>query len=350
MLLFRSLLRLPRSSPSGLTFSATLVAALAFSLGGCPTGTASIGGEDAGGDLDAGEPEADDAGVRDAGAAPEGEPDGGEPEPIEPDAGTPESVEPEPAEPDPSEPETPPSAQGQSYFNAVDRTLRDQALVLALNERLSDTHDRVSFDNLWNAYDDTDTGRCGAGIFDIYTDNCWTQDDRCGEYGAEGDCFNREHLWPKSWWGGSEGTDAHSDLFVVVPADGYLNGRRANLAFGMVNSATYTSSIGNRLGRCANPAVSANDCFEPAPSIRGDIARAYFYFAVRYEAEFGCCDEPAVTGADINGWQERMLREWHAEDPPDAAERARNEAVFELQGNRNPFVDYPNLVYGISDF
>lgn len=331
------------------TLLAPLLGAVVLAmLAACPSTTGSNGGEDAGADVDSGALPQEDAGPREPAVEPEfdgGGEDGGEPETGEPDAGTPE-----PAEPDPSEPETPPSAQGQSYFSSVNRDLRDQALVLALNARLSSTHDRVTFDNLWDAYEDTDTGRCGAGIFDIYSDNCWALGDRCGQYSAEGQCFNREHLWPKSWWGGQEGTDAHSDLFVVVPSDGYVNGRRANLAFGMVSSASYTSSNGSRLGRCQNAAVSANDCFEPAPDVRGDIARSYFYFAVRYEGEFNCCDEAAVTDGDINGWQERMLREWHLEDPVDAAERARNEAVFELQGNRNPFIDYPNLVHGISDF
>ncbi len=326
--------------PLSALFAALLV------LGGCTGTTGSTGEEDAGADVeDAGtEPEVGTPEVgtpeEDAGSEPEREPEvdaGGEPDPA-------------PAEPDPSEPETPPSSLGASYFSSIDRTARDQALVLALQARLSETHDRVGFDSLWDAYEQTDTGRCGDGIFDVYSDRCWQPEEKCGQYSGEGQCFNREHLWPKSWWGGREGTDAHSDLFVVVPSDGYVNGRRANLAFGLVSDASYTSSNGSQLGRCQNPAVSANDCFAPAPQVRGDIARAFFYFAVRYEGEFTCCDEASITDGNINGWQERLLRQWHEEDPVDDAERARNEAVFTEQRNRNPFIDYPNLVHGISDF
>ncbi len=47
-----------------------------------------------------------------------------------------------------------------------------------------------------------------------YSTVCWTPDDRCGNYRQEGDCFNREHSLPKSWWGSDSKSKAYSDLYV----------------------------------------------------------------------------------------------------------------------------------------
>jgi endonuclease I len=77
--------------------------------------------------------------------------------------------------------------------------------------------------------------------------------------------------------------------------------------------------------------------FEVRPGFRGDIARAHFYFAVRYDLNI----PPA---------EEVVLREWHCADPPDLEELIRNDLVENAQQNRNPFVDRPRLVDAISDF
>ena len=75
-----------------------------------------------------------------------------------------------------------------------------------------------------------------------------------------------------------------------------------------------------------------------------------FYMAVRYEGQFTCCDRTAVDGADIKLWAENTLRQWHDVDPVDVDEIIRNERVQSWQGNRNPFVDLPDLVHQIDDF
>ena len=73
------------------------------------------------------------------------------------------------------------------------------------------------------------------------------------------------------------------------------------------------------------------------PERRGDIARAQFYMAVRY-------DMP------LEDEMEAALRSWNDADPPDAREQARNDAVEDGQGNRNPFVDRPDFVSRITDY
>lgn len=236
------------------------------------------------------------------------------------------------------------------YWDGVDIGVDGQPFVLAIHARLASTHIQLDYDALFDAYLVTDVGRgCGDLIFDVYSSYCWDPADRCGNYSGEGQCFNREHSWPKSWWGGAEDIAPYSDLFHVIPADGYVNNRRSNLPFGHVASATYTSTNGSKAGPCVE-LDALGDCFEPRADLKGDFARIGLYMAMRYEAEFACCARPGVNGADLNPWYEDLFRAWHVADPVDDDERARNDAVFALQGNRNPFVDHPEWVARIADY
>lgn len=93
---------------------------------------------------------------------------------------------------------------------------------------------------------------------------------------------------------------------------------------------------------------SDSDSWEPRPEVRGDVARALFYMAVRYEDE----DLDLELTEDARGQQDKAplhgvastLMRWHEQDPTDDAERLRNDRVEELQGNRNPFIDRPEFV------
>jgi endonuclease I len=81
------------------------------------------------------------------------------------------------------------------------------------------------------------------------------------------------------------------------------------------------------------------------------MARIYFYMATRYYQEDTCWNNVAAANkANIKRWQENMLRKWHRDDPVDDVERARNDLIHRVQGNRNPFVDHPEWVDKISDF
>ena len=252
----------------------------------------------------------------------------------------------------PPPPHVDPTPAGVTYFADVGSDLDNAALVASLHSKLSADHVSISFDALWGAFETIDSGRNGCdGISDFYSSKCWSPEEACGNYTQEGDCFNREHSWPKTWWGGGTGPDQHEDLIAVVPADGYVNGLRAQDPLGAVISENYISSNGSKRGLCNESGTApGSKCFEPADSLKGDFARIYFYMAVRYEGDMACCEELAVNGADIAPWQESVLRRWHAQDPVDIAERERNERVFGIQKNRNPFVDYPVFVDRITDF
>lgn len=183
---------------------------------------------------------------------------------------------------------------------------------------------------VWNAYKSVWVdlpGKCAGKIFDVYSAKCWTTGvEQCGSYKGEGGCYNREHSWPKSWWGGSGSTPAYTDLFHVFPSDGYVNSRRSALPFGEVSSARYISSEGNKVGSC-----SAGTCFEPIDAIKGLMARSHLYMVTRY-------------GFSLNSASIRMMQRWSNEFPPESWELEMNDRVQKVQRNRNPFIDFPSLV------
>jgi len=190
---------------------------------------------------------------------------------------------------------------------------------------------KLSYGDLWNAYKQVWSdlpGQCQGKIFDVYSKKCWTKgNEQCGSYKGEGDCYNREHSWPKSWWGGGKNS-AYSDLFHVMPSDGYVNGKRSAHPFGEVRSPKWTSSEGNKVGPC-----SAGTCFEPTDRVKGLMARGHLYMAVRYINE--------ISG--LNRGSSTLMRQWNNAFPPAAWEREFNDRAQVWQGNRNPFIDFPQL-------
>lgn len=156
--------------------------------------------------------------------------------------------------------------------------------------------------------------------------------------------FNTEHTWPRSKMEESEGA-TFSDLNHLFPADATANKERANLPFDEVSGDVEWSSGGSRRGE--------NDrgwkVFEPRDAHKGEVARALFYYSVMYDRDIVIDVEP--DGWGIGTGDEPTLRQWHTNvDPVDQKDRARNEAIQEVQGNRNPFIDCPGLVGEISDF
>jgi endonuclease I len=122
----------------------------------------------------------------------------------------------------------------------------------------------------------------------------------------------------------------------------------ANIMF--CNVFVDTSSNGCLIGTCASDDYEGK-CFEPVDLYKGDFARSYFYLSVAYMDEWTCCDGDATDKWHIKPWLEEELREWHDMDPVDESEISRNEDIYEeWQHNRNPFIDYPDLVYQIADF
>jgi endonuclease I len=163
----------------------------------------------------------------------------------------------------------------------------------------------------------------------------------CGNYSKEGDCFNREHSFPKSWFG--DASPMYTDLFHLYPTDGYVNNRRANYPFGETKNATWTSKNSSEVGPSSWPGYSGI-VFEPIEEYKGDFARTMFYMATRYYGEdVAWPGSDMVTGAEPKQWAREMLLFWHNNDSVSTKERNRNNEVFKFQNNRNPFIDDPQF-------
>ena len=220
-------------------------------------------------------------------------------------------------------------------------------------------HNVHSYTNLWIDFQYTDVDDIyenDGSVLDMYSENPSGSDtynyifvtDQCGNYSGEGSCYNREHSFPKSWF--DDASPMYTDLFHIYPTDGYVNGRRSNYPYGEVGSASWTSSNGSKLGTCSYPGYSGT-VFEPIDEFKGDFARTYFYMATRYENIIS-----SWPGSDMldgssqqvfTTWALSMLIKWHQNDPVSTKEINRNNAVYNIQQNRNPFIDHPEFVSAI---
>ena len=245
------------------------------------------------------------------------------------------------------------TAQPANYYNSANGLTGNQ-LKVALHNIIKG-HTTVSYSNLWTAFWSTDNKGNGV-VWDMYSDRpggtppyiYYLGQDQCGNYNNEGDCYNREHSWPQSWFN-NDGT-ARTDLHHIFPVDGYVNNKRDNYAFGEVRSASWTSRNGSKLGTCKTPGFSGT-VFEPIDAYKGDFARAIMYMSVRYYGEDGSWGSSDMTNKSvIKDWAIDLLLRWNELDPVREKEKDRNEAIYnDYQHNRNPFVDHPEYARMIWD-
>ena len=225
--------------------------------------------------------------------------------------------------------------------------------------------------NAINAYDVREDGK----IWDIYSgiSNFTPKTDQDnGNEVNEGEKYNREHAMPKSWF--NEGTQdnystnvypMYTDLHHLFPTDRYVNEMRSSYPYGEVGNSVISQSAGgfSKFGIAVDSlgyTVSGENgkVFEPNDAYKGDLARVYFYMATRYESyknEKGETRTPkkwdrgyksmlnSTVYPFFKDWAIKMLLRWSANDPVSEKELMRNEAIYGIQGNRNPFVDYPGL-------
>ena len=236
------------------------------------------------------------------------------------------------------------------YNNAIGKS--DEALMTAL-EGIIFTHSELSYDYMWIAYDSTDVGSDGYYI-DMYS-NCKYDNTAAHVAGASyvGEGINREHSFPKSWFGG-EIMPMFTDLTMLIPTDAFVNQRRSNYPYGVcAGGTTYTNEAMNvtmkgKLGTSTYNGYTAT-VFEPDDEYKGDFARIYFYMVTCYKSDLpnwpGCgqLDYAANNYKAFSSWSMQLLMEWHRADPVSQKEINRNNAVYSQQGNRNPYVDHPEL-------
>ncbi len=223
------------------------------------------------------------------------------------------------------------------------------------------THNERTYANLWTDMQSTDK-KANGKVWDMYSDipggtpayeyTFVTQ--QCGNYSGEGGCYNREHSFPKSWF--NEATPMYTDLFHLYPTDGYVNGKRSNYIFGEVSSATWTSSNGSMLGTADPSTGLTGTVFEPIDAYKGDFARTYFYMATCYEDKIASWASIATEAQQIlagNSYPAykavyvQLLLTWAKNDPVSDKEIARNNAVYGIQNNRNPYIDHPEYAEAV---
>ncbi len=234
------------------------------------------------------------------------------------------------------------------YYASADGK-RGQELRTALHNIIKGHHS-VGYGGLLNAYPYTDHDGNGH-VLDIYSNCVFTYGNasqECGNYQKEGDCWNREHTWPQSWF--KEQSTPKSDLFHVYPTDGKVNGVRSSFPYAEVKNPTYTSTNGSKLGTSITPGYSSK-AFEPIDEYKGDIARGFFYMSTRYYTEDdGWSSSEMTTKCEIKEWAMKMLLRWHKQDPVSQKEIDRNNVIYNsYQKNRNPFIDHPEYAEMIWD-
>lgn len=271
------------------------------------------------------------------------------------------------------------------YYNGT-TGLTGYALKTKLHEIISEKNKNWHYGDLQNYYKQTDldvyydhtpannpvlnttTGNMDYTILDMYSEIPngpdsyeYTTENMIGSAATEGLGWNREHMMPQSTF--YSNYPMYSDLFFVVPTDAKINQLRSNYMYGISVTAPptsiyYTFSNGSKIGKNAIPnSPYTLRVYEPIDEFKGDVARSLLYFAVRFEGKLGTFNynnnvNPASDTNPLDGTEERayenwyiaMLLQWHNQDPVSQKEINRNNAVYTIQGNRNPFIDNPAWV------
>lgn len=241
------------------------------------------------------------------------------------------------------------------YYNAaVGKSGHELQVALS---QIIDNHNVIDYDDLWDYYILTDPHPDDpTKLCDIYS-LCMFAPEQHGTTpaGVQSDCvdslsvYQREHTFCQSWFGYR--TDApFSDMFHIYPVDGWINARRNNNSYGEVSAPSRVFTNGAKMG--INSYVSSvyevPNCmvYEPIDEYKGDIARSFFYMTTRYllDSVGFSTDQDMTFRSQLRPWALEMLQRWHALDPVSQKEINRNNAIYGIQHNRNPFIDHPELV------
>jgi len=237
------------------------------------------------------------------------------------------------------------SSAYNSYYKLIDGINSDD-LKEDLHDLIDDNkvlpYTSSSRTDVWDALDQTDEDPGNPNnVILLYTGR--SQAKSYKDHGQnDNNSWNREHVWAKSrGFGGAPSTSkpASTDIHHLRPVDRSVNTSRSNRYFD--NGGTSHSEA----TECKYTAKT----WEPRDAVKGDIARMMFYMVVRYEGTTGGPDlelnEQSLGNYKLPyiGKLSTLL-EWHKQDPVDAFEKNRNQTIFEIQGNRNPFIDHPEFV------
>jgi endonuclease I len=233
------------------------------------------------------------------------------------------------------------------YYNSLDG--KSGTDLISAMTKLAKTHTTITYNTkTWPAFLTTDVRTIdGKEIWwDMYSNNM--------VYTTAHDALNIEHAVANSWFGAKKGsTEAYSDLFHLNPSDQNANNTKSSWPPGITVS---NPMFDNGLMKIGNPVDGygdgATNVFEPADEYKGDFARAYFYLVTAYsdlsttawiDNQYILDKNTETNMVELRKWVADMLLDWSRKDPVDSKEKNRQEAIYALQKNRNPFIDYPEL-------
>ena len=182
----------------------------------------------------------------------------------------------------------------------------------------------------------------GNQVWDMYSNSIRYYPNKLGDSGCS---LNIEHCLPKSWWGGTD-NEAYKDLYNLNPSDQRANSQKSNYAPGHVKKGDKFDNGSFRMD-AAKSSGYGYICWEPAEEYRGDFARTYFYMATAYEYLEWTAYPQYISNTNYLMFSDsiqKVLLDWHRADPVSDKELCRMDMISDIQGNRNPFIDYPELV------
>ena len=234
----------------------------------------------------------------------------------------------------------------ENYYYDVNGKKNADAILNALCAIIDD-HTVISYAGLEPYYEQTDF--YSDTLWDMYSTCHFTMADANNPQKYVCDGWNKEHLVCQSWLGSGPMV---SDLFNVYPTDARINNLRSNYPYGVV-SGGFSGFSGDpqhhgkgKLGSSTTSGIGT--CYEPDDQYKGDFARSFFYMVARYRSNTLNSGNGAKmftsSPTNLTAYSLSFLLEWHRNDPVSQKEIDRNQAVYGIQHNRNPFIDYPELV------
>lgn len=237
------------------------------------------------------------------------------------------------------------------YYTQMDGKSKE-ALKTAAKQSVS-RHTRLDYYNLPNYWQYSDVyPDLVNGLkrwWEMYSDEVMLI--RAGQSGTQAFSANkmqREHAVPKSWWkknGDVEYTPAYSDMWNLYPSEAAANQAKLNYPFGETRTTTFDNGVTKVGAPKSGFGGGSSQVFEPADEYKGDFARAIFYMATVYDDLTWVYNYMFVNNSypSLVPWAVNMLLDWSRKDPVSQKEIDRNNIVEQYQGNRNPFIDFPNL-------
>ena len=234
----------------------------------------------------------------------------------------------------------------KDYYTSIDGVKGGATLKDALHNLIKN-HTKISYgsgaDKTWGAFYTTDAvvENGQRRVLDMYSPEKRYFSSKGTAVGG----MNIEHSVPKSWWGGTN-NNAYCDLHHLNPSDQNANSRKSNYPLGELTSVSWDNGVAF-VGK-ANINGSSTNAFEPCDEYKGDFARTYMYMFTCYQDltwETTQMNYENSSYPTLKPWAVELLLKWHKQDPVSEKEVNRNNAVYAVQGNRNPFVDYPQLAH-----